>query len=136
MRLEDHWQKLNISLCLHLESLATSIDLIVERPPSKALSHVVGLLSEAPPSLRTLSLEIIGLAYPTVTRVNREILKLQAFDEIITKERFPVFQKFELVIPTDVMPSRQWQCQTDCTEAAYNVLPQLRSWGVMKISVR
>ena len=109
---------------------------MVEQPPSETLNHAVGLISEASPTLRTVSLDIIGIAYPTTTLAHREFLKLQAFDEIITKERFPVFEKFELVIPTDVMPSRQWQCQTDCAEAAYNVLPQLRSWGVMKISVR
>ena len=91
------------------------------------------MLARASSTLQKITIYLRDL--PRVATLNnRRLLRLQAFDQAITLERFPHLKEFNLWIePHWEFKYRSKYSWADVKDAARKALPQLRLRGVLKV---
>ncbi|RDX47276.1 hypothetical protein OH76DRAFT_788851 [Lentinus brumalis] len=97
--LEGNWRMLNLSACTKLESI--SLLMHFREKPTRPLSETpVGIIQQAPPSLRMVTIDVYCLPKST-TIGNRSVFKIHDFDKVLSTMHFPHLQGFELHICPD-----------------------------------
>ncbi|RDX47293.1 hypothetical protein OH76DRAFT_1354681 [Lentinus brumalis] len=140
----DDWTLLDIRACKKLESLHLPIyirpkeNLKSQRP----LSHIAaGLLANyAAPTLKEITINLWDLECPTMLGDN-SVLKLQEFDKVVTQERFPNLQRFELsVVQTEALwckaTTRMDVVARQCLAAGFRTLPGVRALEVLEVRLK
>ncbi len=138
------WTLLDIRACKKLESLHLPIyirpkeNLKSQRP----LSHIAaGLLANyAAPTLKEITINLWDLECPTMLGDN-SVLKLQEFDKVVTQERFPNLQRFELsVVQTEALwckaTTRMDVVARHCLAAGFRTLPGVRALEVLEVRLK
>ncbi|TBU26947.1 hypothetical protein BD311DRAFT_666444 [Dichomitus squalens] len=138
--LDSHWKSLNLASCPRLESINIRIYFRAPGDEKQPTDHPVlslagaGMLSQAPPTLRKIVIWLHDL--PRITTLNnRRMLRLQEFDKIITRDRFPLLERVHLHISID--SSLERKLKTDWWKlvlATQKVLPGLHSRGLLKVT--
>ncbi len=117
------WRSLNISACTRLEVIHIPIYFRPTEPGETLSTFAALMLSQAPPTLRTIKLSVYDLTDPSQP-LQDTTLWLPVFDSVVTKARFPLLKKFEVEshceCPDWQEPSDFYE---DCREAAREVLP-------------
>ena len=133
------WHSVNLASCSKLESISLFIYFRAspdqKQPtdgPALCLAGA-GMLARASATLRNITIRLHDL--PKVTTLNnRQLLRLQAFDKEITRERFPRLKEVNLWIEPHrdfrEKPQYDW---AHVVAAARKALPQLHSRGVLKV---
>ena len=139
MAYPGRWHSVNLASCPKLESISLFIYFRAspdqKQPtdgPALCLAGA-GMLARASATLRNITIRLHDL--PKVTTLNnRQLLRLQAFDKEITRERFPRLKEVNLWIEPhrDLREKRKYNWE-HVAAAARKALPQLHSRGVLKV---
>ncbi|EJF57959.1 hypothetical protein DICSQDRAFT_129205 [Dichomitus squalens LYAD-421 SS1] len=99
--MDSHWESLNLASCPRLESININIYFRASGDEKQPTDHPAlslagaGMLSQASGTLRKIAIWLHDL--PRITTLNnRRLLRLQAFDRIITQDRFPLLEELRL----------------------------------------
>ena len=139
MMCAGNWRNVDLASCPRLESIWIYVCFRAppdERQPTGGPALCLagaGMLTRAPSTLRNIAIYLDDL--PQVSALgDRRLLRLQAFDEVITPERFPLLEGVDLRIALhwhlETWSTYDWE---DVEAAAQEVLPLLHSRGVLKV---
>ena len=135
-----HWHVLHLEACHQLEFI--EIEIFFRAPcgqpqpqniPALSLAGA-GMLSQASGTLRKVSIIIWDLPR-TSTLSNKGTLRLQAFDKVVTADRFPIIKEVRVA----VMPQRalydsagyEW---LKAVAAVRKAMPSLHSRGLLDVT--
>ncbi|TBU26956.1 hypothetical protein BD311DRAFT_725035 [Dichomitus squalens] len=138
--LDSQWQSLNLTSCPKLESIKIDIFFRASSEEKQPTGGPVlslagaGILSQASGALRNITIRLHDLPRVT-TLTNRRLLRLQAFENVITPKRFPLLQNVELLIKPEWNVERTTTCQWQHVVAeAQKALPKLHSRGLLQVT--
>ncbi|TFK89030.1 hypothetical protein K466DRAFT_661867 [Polyporus arcularius HHB13444] len=129
--LKGNWKKLNLSACKKLRYI--TLPMVYRQNPKRPLSEtLVKILGKAPPSLRKITIRVYGMLRAT-TIGNRKVFKIHDFDKLLSPERFPHLQVFELEIgPHGRLRYRNGYWAT-CFASAQRALKGLHERGLLRV---
>ncbi|TBU26958.1 hypothetical protein BD311DRAFT_725041 [Dichomitus squalens] len=138
--MDSHWESLNLASCPRLESININIYFRASGDEKQPTDHPAlslagaGMLSQASGTLRKIAIWLHDL--PRITTLNnRRLLRLQAFDRMITQDRFPLLEEVKLRISVHYdlrrKPSYDWQKVVLGTQKA---LRGLHSRGLLEVT--
>ena len=135
------WRSLNLALCTKLESIEIHI-YFRSSPDEKHPTDVpvlslagAGMLSQVSGTLRTVEIYVYDL--PRVTTLNnRRALRLQGFDKVLTRDRFPRLEKVKVHIRSalQLQQKREYRWQ-QIVVGTQKVLPNIHSRGLLEVMI-